>query len=149
MCCLELELSRLSLPRWGKHCHSYGTTTEVTGNRYLQDVKTHAPSIISARRDGSSIPERVEMSFPSQILGKGSIKNDLKGSADFLVNPTKSPCIQTQSSMSGSRQSYTTDSPEKLCFSIITHLIQAGRKTKGQTASTPSSYHWQTHIPAG
>lgn len=82
-------------------------------------------------------------------VGKGSTKNDLKGSADFLVNPTKSPCIQTQSSMSSSKENYTTDSPENLCFSIITHLIQAGSKTKGQTASAPSSYHWQTHIPAG
>lgn len=35
LCSLELELPRLSFPRWGKHCHSYGTTTGVPGNRHL------------------------------------------------------------------------------------------------------------------
>lgn len=84
--------------------------------------------------------------FPQRSCGE---RQHQEWPADFLVNPTKSPCIQTQSSMSSSKESYTTDSPENLCFSIITHLIQAGSKTKGQTASAPSSYHWQTHIPAG
>lgn len=38
----------------------------------------------------SRAPERAEMGFPSKILGKGNNKDDLKDSADFLLNPSKS-----------------------------------------------------------
>lgn len=92
LCCLELELSRLSIPRWGKQSflwdHPWGhweQATVVSENPYS-----------SNRFSISTVPERIEMDFPPKFLGKGNNKNDPKDSADFLVKPTKSPCIQTR-----------------------------------------------------
>ena len=81
---------------------------------------------------------RVQVGFISKSLVKGSIKNHLKDSADFLVNPTKYPSIQTESTTPISKESYTIDSPDSSPFSIITDLIQAGRKNKDRLHQPPA-----------
>lgn len=73
------------------------------------DLKTHSPSIISSC-DDRRVLQRPQVGLITKSLVKSSIKNHLKDATDVPVNPTKYPCIWTESTMPVSKESCTISS---------------------------------------
>lgn len=74
--------------------------------------------------------------FPSKILGKG--KNDLKDSADFLVNPSKSPCIQTRAPCPAARRATPQTVHTNFAFLFSHSWYKQGAKPKDRLHQLPS-----------
>lgn len=84
----------------------------------------------SSNHFSSRAPERVEMDFPSKILGKGNNKDDPKDSTDFPVNPSKSPCIQTRAPCPARRATPQTVQPT---FAFLYHTPDTSREQNQRT----------------
>lgn len=83
----------------------------------------------SSNHFSSRAPERVEMDFPSKILGKGN-KDDPKDSTDFPVNPSKSPCIQTRAPCPARRATPEIVQPT---FAFLYHTPDTSREQNQRT----------------
>lgn len=85
----------------------------------------------------SRVPERVEMGFPSKILEKVNNKNDLKDSADFIVNPSKFPSIQTRAPCPAARRATSQTVQTTFAFLLSHTWYKQGAKPKDRLHQLP------------
>lgn len=147
--CTELELLWLCSLRQEtaqnnrKRLRAYVTTSGITGKRHFWDLKTHSTSNIASWCDDRRVLQRAQVGFTSKSLVKSSTKNHLKDATDSPVNPTKYPRVRTAGPQKELhyKQSFLL-SPNTSRKELLI------KKRQGRTASTPCSYHGQTHVPA-